>query len=35
MAQLSNDCFAFGGELMTLDEARALIAERLAPATAV
>jgi molybdopterin molybdotransferase len=31
MAQLSNDCFAFGGELMTLDEARALIAERISP----
>ena len=30
MAQLSNDCFAFGGELMTVDEAMALIAERLA-----
>ena len=35
MAQLSNDCFAFGGRLMTLDEARALIAERVAPAVAV
>src|SRR5918994_4332748 len=31
MAQLSNDCFAFGGGLMTLGEARALIAERIAP----
>ena len=30
MAQLSNDCFAFGGELMSVDEARALIAERIA-----
>src|SRR5215218_981574 len=31
MAQLSNDCFAFGGELMSLDAARALIRERLSP----
>jgi molybdopterin molybdotransferase len=31
MAQLTNDCFAFGGELMPVDEARALIWERLAP----
>jgi molybdopterin molybdotransferase len=31
MAQLSNDCFAFGGELMSVDEATALIAERLSP----
>lgn len=31
MAQLSNDCFAFGGELLSLDAARALISERLAP----
>jgi molybdopterin molybdotransferase len=31
MAQLSNDCFAFGGELMSVDEARALILERLSP----
>ena len=29
MAQLTNDCFAFGGELMSIDAARALIAERL------
>ena len=29
MAQLSDDCFAFGGELMTADEALALLAERL------
>ncbi|MFL5138491.1 MAG: molybdopterin molybdenumtransferase MoeA, partial [Microvirga sp.] len=35
MAQLSNDCFAFGGELMSLGEATALIAERLGPAAAV
>ena len=31
MAQLTNDCFAFGGELMSIEAARALIAERLAP----
>ena len=31
MAQLSNDCFAFGGELMPVDQARALVAERLSP----
>jgi molybdopterin molybdotransferase len=31
MVQLSNDCFAFGGELLSLDAARALIGERLAP----
>ena len=31
MAQLSNDCFAFGGDLMTVEAARALIAERLSP----
>ncbi|MDQ4136182.1 MAG: molybdopterin molybdenumtransferase MoeA, partial [Pseudomonadota bacterium] len=31
MAQLSNDCFAFGGELLSLDAARALVAERLSP----
>ncbi|HEX8665597.1 MAG TPA: gephyrin-like molybdotransferase Glp [Beijerinckiaceae bacterium] len=34
MAQLSNDCFAFGGELMSVDAARALVAERLAPVAA-
>ncbi|MBV9076954.1 MAG: molybdopterin molybdenumtransferase MoeA, partial [Methylobacteriaceae bacterium] len=28
MAQLSDDCFAFGGGLMPLDDAVALIAER-------
>jgi molybdopterin molybdotransferase len=32
MAQLSNDCFAFGGQLMTLDEVRRLIRDRLSPA---
>src|SRR5215210_1779656 len=31
MAQLTNDCFAFGGELMSIDNARALILERLSP----
>lgn len=31
MAQLSDDCFAFGGALMSVDEAVALIAERVAP----
>lgn len=35
MAQLSNDCFAFGGELMSVDAATALVAERLAPVAAV
>ncbi len=34
MAQLSNDCFAFGGDLMSVDDAVALIAERLAPVAA-
>ena len=29
MAQLSDDCFAFGGELITADEALALLTERL------
>ncbi|HRK24451.1 MAG TPA: molybdopterin molybdenumtransferase MoeA, partial [Beijerinckiaceae bacterium] len=31
MAQLSDDCFAFGGPLMTVDEAIALIGERIQP----
>jgi len=35
MAQLSNDCFAFGGALMRVDAALALIAERIAPVAAV
>jgi molybdopterin molybdotransferase len=35
MAQLSNDCFAFGGELMSVEEALALAAERLAPVAGV
>jgi molybdopterin molybdotransferase len=34
MAQLSNDCFAFGGELMSIDAARLLVAERLSPVAA-
>ena len=35
MAQLSNDCFAFGGALISVDQASALIAERLAPVAGV
>ena len=31
MAQLSDDCFAFGGPMMSVDEAVALIAARVAP----
>jgi molybdopterin molybdotransferase len=31
MAQLSDDCFAFGGSLLTVDEAIALIRERVTP----
>lgn len=31
MAQLSNDCFAFNGPLMSVEQARALILERVAP----
>src|SRR3954463_4919498 len=31
MAQLSDDAFAFGGPLMSVDEARGRIAERLTP----
>jgi molybdopterin molybdotransferase len=31
MAQLSDDCFAFGGPLLGVDEAQALIAERIPP----
>jgi molybdopterin molybdotransferase len=34
MAQLSDDCFAFGGRLIPLDEALALIAERFSPVAA-
>ena len=35
MAQLSNDCFAFGGPLLSVDEARALILERLSPVAGI
>jgi molybdopterin molybdotransferase len=35
MAQLSNDCFASGGRLMPVDEARAVFAERIAPAVGI
>ncbi len=31
MAQLSDDCFAFGGPLLSIDAAQALLRERLAP----
>ena len=31
MAQLSEDCFAFGGKLLGVDAALALIGERIAP----
>lgn len=31
MAQLSDDCFAFGGKLLSVDEAQALIAARIPP----
>ena len=31
MAQLTDDCFAFGGELLSIDGARGLIVERLSP----
>ena len=31
MAQLSDDCFAFGGPMMSVDEAVGIIAERVAP----
>src|SRR3546814_13392064 len=34
MAQLSDDCFAHGGALMRVDEARRLLAEAIAPVTA-
>ena len=33
MAQLSDDCFAFGGPLMTLEAAQDLLAERLTAVT--
>ena len=31
MAQLSDDCFAFAGPLMPVDEAERMIGERVAP----
>jgi molybdopterin molybdotransferase len=31
MAQLSDDCFAFGGPMMSVDEAVGLIAARVTP----
>jgi len=34
MAQLSDDCFAHGGRLMRVDEARRLLAETITPVTA-
>jgi len=34
MAQLSDDCFAFGGQLMGVEEAAALIVARITPVTA-
>ena len=33
MAQLSDDCFAFGGQLMSVDQALDLIKTALAPVT--
>ena len=33
MAQLKDDCFAFDGQLMPLDDALAILAERLGPVT--
>ncbi len=35
MAQLTDDCFAFGGPMMTVEEAAILIAGRIAPMTMV
>lgn len=35
MAQLSDDCFAFSGPLMPIEEAERLIAERVAPLTKI
>ena len=31
MAQLSDDCFAFGGPMLTVDEAMAIITSRVRP----
>ena len=35
MAQLTDDCFAFGGELLPVEAALSLIAERVMPAAGV
>lgn len=35
MAQLSDDCFAFGGKLLAVEQAAAMIAERVPPLAAV
>ena len=35
MAQLSDDCFAFGGPLMSVEEASSLMAGRITPLTAI
>src|SRR5688572_10400627 len=35
MAQLSDDCFAFGGSLLGVDAARAMILERVTPVAGV
>ena len=31
MAQLTDDCFAFGGPLLSIDDVERLIAERVTP----
>ena len=33
MTQLSDDCFAFGGSLLTADDALAILHERISPLT--
>ena len=35
MAQLSDDCFAFGGSLLSIDAARQMILERVTPVDGV
>ena len=35
MAQLTNDCFAFGGPLLSVEAAEALIADRVPPVAGV
>jgi molybdopterin molybdotransferase len=35
MAQLSDDCFAFGGSLLAIDDARRMIVERMVPVAGV